>query len=354
VTDLYNLKLFQKAFALRMALALRVGHTDQAWINLRAVTVLATQYEPGPLEQAQLFRTMLVRQAFATTWEALQTNVWTDRQLAELMTHWSHVEFFRGTPAAAELETAQMLAKVAALRVLYRTNSVVSSELLPLLRQARSRPGEAWERLKDLTSRAAIERDYLQRISYLDEVRFIQFYRERELEWRRAVALPNWLAMRSSPGVTNPAVFQHTTDWGSEIQSVVTQRLWSQAFEFSVSGGGWPTLIAHNAEAEASRRVLLTALAVERVRLRTGRMPATLAEVPGAEADFVTGTPLHYRPETGGYVIYSVGLDTEDDEGKMLPSHRDLSEPSQLKFDLVWPRAATAEEIARMPKLRSY
>jgi hypothetical protein len=74
----------------------------------------------------------------------------------------------------------------------------------------------------------------------------------------------------------------------------------------------------------ARTRAARTALAIERYRLKTGGLPASLdglipeylAAVP---LDPFTGEPLRYKQLAKGYVVYSVGQDLSDDGGKERP-----------------------------------
>ena len=70
----------------------------------------------------------------------------------------------------------------------------------------------------------------------------------------------------------------------------------------------------------AHRRVVLTALAIERFRLAEGKLPQTLSEVVPTYLDAVPKDPfdgedLKYRTRDVGYVVYSVGDDRSDDGG---------------------------------------
>ena len=68
---------------------------------------------------------------------------------------------------------------------------------------------------------------------------------------------------------------------------------------------------------EARRRAALIAIAVERFRSRSGRVPATLQELESKtnRLDPFDDAPLRYRPFTNGYVIYSIGPNRTDDAG---------------------------------------
>jgi len=99
------------------------------------------------------------------------------------------------------------------------------------------------------------------------------------------------------------------------------------------------------------------ACALERHRLANGEFPTTLdALVPKLMAklphDVVTGEPLKYRrTDGGGFVLYSVGLNTEDDGGK--PCIRESHEPGSRRYldlnynDWVWTCPTTAPQLHR-------
>ena len=77
--------------------------------------------------------------------------------------------------------------------------------------------------------------------------------------------------------------------------------------------------------------------ALERHRLANGNYPASLEPLTPAflrvvPRDVVNGTPLHYRlSEGGGYVLYSVGWNLQDDGGKSDPNGSITKQP-----DWVW------------------
>jgi hypothetical protein len=77
------------------------------------------------------------------------------------------------------------------------------------------------------------------------------------------------------------------------------------------------------AEAEAERRILLTAFALERYRAKHGAYPSTLAALAPdflktVLVDFMDGQPLRYRLRNDGrFLLYSVGLDCVDDGGEI-------------------------------------
>ncbi len=78
----------------------------------------------------------------------------------------------------------------------------------------------------------------------------------------------------------------------------------------------------HSRRYHAQVRCVLGAVAAERYRRARGRWPATLADLtpafPGAvPLDPYDGKPLRYRKLPDGVVVYSVGLDGNDDGGRI-------------------------------------
>lgn len=88
---------------------------------------------------------------------------------------------------------------------------------------------------------------------------------------------------------------------------------------------------------QAKLRVARTAFALLRHKAAFGNYPDTLA---GLDAQFLdetlldpyTGQPLVYRPESGGFVLYSLGENRTDDGGQE-------SKDPDKDLDLVWRRA---------------
>lgn len=74
-------------------------------------------------------------------------------------------------------------------------------------------------------------------------------------------------------------------------------------------------------EASQQRDATLTSLAIEIYRRRHGRLPAALADLtpsllPAIPADQFDGNPLRYVPSGDRYVLYSIGVDRKDDQGR--------------------------------------
>ncbi len=336
---------FTRLFGRRAVLELHRGNQDAAWTNLLAATRLATAYEPDLSEVSHLVRFKCVALAFNATWQMLQADGWPDERLTGLQHEWESLDFFKNLP-----ETAAFLrAGTAAACREERRQPVPSTGLT--IRQAFHSPRAAWRSLERYWERV----QYRHHGTYEDEKALFLHYRDRELELRRVVQSPTWAAMCQLPGVTNPIPFksQHDSTWYAMLDNKqFTRRL-------SMEGRGLP---GRAAEAESRRRLLITALALERYHVRHGTYPNALDELTPEflmppPTDFMDGLSLRYRlTDDGHFVLYSVGLDCIDDGGELeRQTPRDTADedadqlPSGLLTqegrDLVWPRPATAEEV---------
>lgn len=99
--------------------------------------------------------------------------------------------------------------------------------------------------------------------------------------------------------------------------------------------------IVREIECMARLRAASAALAAERFRLETGHWPGTLTELvpeyrPDLTEDPFDGKPLRYRRVKGGFVVYSVGGDRLDDDGRPLPppDERQVGETYDVTFDV--------------------
>jgi hypothetical protein len=324
----------------RTVLELHDGHPDAAWTNLMAATRLVTAWDTEPAEVSQMVRFNFTTMAFNLAWQALQSDAWGEDRLVSLQRELESVDFFKGLPETAAFTRASSVATCQ----LERQQPLGTLGLT--IRDMFHSPRIAWYGITEYPRRLR----YRHHGSYEDEKALLFFYRDRELELRRAVQASNWLQMRQLPGVMN--VIQFRSKYSSSMQSLLNMKQLSMTFQ--VRGR---SLLGQAAEAEAHRRLVVTAIALERYRLRHGAYPGTLEALvpellPQTPTDFMDGQPLRYRATGDGYfVLYSVGLDCVDDGGMMQRAGRrggsfddgpPFGPPQQA--DLFWPRPASAEE----------
>lgn len=343
------LKQLAQTLGQRAMLELHDGNPAAARTNLLALTRLVTAWNPEPAEVSHLVRFACATIAFNATWQALQSEGWTDNELAALQAEWESADFFKGLPETAAFSRAGAAALCGLERQSPLSSGMTFSDMLRM-------PKYAWQALAERMRRI----NYRNHGSYEDEQALLLHFRDREVELRRAVQSPNWVEMRRLPGVTNLVTFR--SKHPSAIQSQLNIRQLSLSWQmYSSQGlqGRANGLLGRAAEAETCRRLVVTALALERHRRGPGAYPKALSEIAPwllakPPVDFMDGQPLRYQPTGDGhFVLYSVGLDGNDDGGQTAqpetqrPSYPG-NRPNRLRraTDLVWPRPASAAEIA--------
>jgi len=334
-------------FKCNEAMVVDLHNNDRAtaWTNLLASTRLVTAWEPGPSDVCQAVRFALMTMTFESTWEALQANDWSDEQLATLQQDWESVDFFKSLPETMAFKRA---ATVEACET-QRKEMMESFHPGEVFKEVARSPRESPQILRMLWTQWR----YLNGGAYDDKKSLLLFYRDREVEMQNAVKAPSWRAMEPMPGVTNQATV--TSKYRSSVVAMLNMRQIGVAI--GNRGGG---LLGRAAQAETYRRLLITAIALERFRIRHGHYPLGLDElVPEflkqPAIDFMDGQPLRYRLGADErFVLYSTGPDCVDDGGVMrAPANRRGIMPGypggvEETVDLVWPRPATTNEIAML------
>jgi hypothetical protein len=341
------LRNLQLQLEMRALLELRDKHQDAAWTNLIALTRLVTAYEPEPVEVAHLVRYASVTTAYNATWQLLQHGGWSEEQLKILQREWESVNFFEGWPETAAFGRAS------AANACQREREQPLMSTLSLREIFRS-PRYAWPAIVNYRRQA----QYRRHGSYVDENDLMLYYRDRELQLRDAIKAPSWSEMRQLPGVTNALPFR--SKYPSGLQALLNSRQMGIAFR-----GGEQGPLGRAAEAEAYRRIILTALAVECFHVSHGVYPKSTQDllpefVQAVPIDFMDGMPLRYLLyDDGHYMIYSIGLDCVDNGG-IIPNRQrrgwmmdGTADPTgypgssllRQPADLVWPRPATTAEV---------
>ena len=297
-----DLKRFTQMFAGAAMVALRDGEQDAAWTNLLAATRMVTAWQIEPAAVSQDVRLVCLETAYDATWQALQSTNWRDAQLAQLQHEWESLDVFQPLPDVVAFYGAGCIAA---------------------LHQGIHVPvGDA-------------------------EKNLLIFYHDREVEMRRAVQSQSWAQMRLGPDITN--IFFLFPPRG-KIPQALEIRMNLFRMNTGMASGG-VSLAGRTSEAETRRRLLITAIALERYRLRHGGYPKTLDAlapdfVKTVPLDFMNGQPFHYSVDGGGhFLLYSVGLNGKDDGGKInpVPEHV-VAVMTHHDPDILWPLPASAKQ----------
>ena len=340
LAHLSTMRSLAQMFGSRAVLALHDGRLDTAWTNLMAATRLATAWQIEPVEISQYVRFNIVAMAFAALWQGLQTNGWSDGQLAPLQAEWESADFFSNLPETVAFTRACDVADCEKERQEVLATRPAFSEFFNDGAAPPTSAAEADDRWKRI--------DYAEHGSFDDEKALLLYYRNRELEMRRAIQAATWAEMRRLPGVTNFPAFQ--SPFSSLVKMRIDQREMNQGLQSQGAG-----LLGGAARAETERRLAVTALALERYHRRHGQYPEKLTELTpdflkAPVRDFMDGRSLRYHRADGGhFILYSVGLDGVDDGGCIAqtppPAPAEFARGhfgAAPKGDLIWPLPASA------------
>jgi len=341
-----------RTFVRRSVLALHDGDLESAWTNLMAATRLVTAREPEPVETSHLVRFADTSLAFNALWQALQTTRWSDVRLTQLQREWESVDFFTNLPTTKAFQRASVIARC---EQEHAESSNAGQGYIEFAETILRFPLYAWMTLSERQQVVS----YNQRQSFQDEQALMLYFRDRETEFRNAVKATNWTAMRQSPAMTHvpPSSFGHPSRFGLYVS------LYDKKFPFQRDE---QSLLARAAQAEAQRRIIITAIALERFHIQRDSYPKTLIELTpeflGTPLpDFMDGQPLRYRlTDDGPFLLYSVGLDCVDNGGKIRRRAEDIgferpAHPGALlpEADLVWPLPAGAAAMQAEQQIRT-
>jgi len=285
-----QIKALMRLLDNRLVLALHDGNLAAAWTNLLAATRLVTAWEPGPLQKCQLARFEMTELAFEAAWQGLQTNGWSDAQLARLQAEWESVDYFTRLADTLAYQCASDVDASQRARNMPKPNVPFGEFMAWALRF----PVIVWTEVNGEWRRE----QYLQHGSYVDDVTELLQYQNAEFELRRVLQAATWSDMLRILGGIRPIPFNQ----------------WAVDNKY---------LLGRASVAEAQRRILITALALERYRARRGKYPQSLSLLAPEFlskplVDFMDGQPLRYRlTDDPHFVIYSVGLNCADDEGRL-------------------------------------
>jgi len=305
-----------------------------------AVTRLVTARDMEPLETSHMARTAILFGAQDATWQALQTNFWTDTQLAALQHEWESLNLFADLSETAAVAGANAVMMCRLVRELDSSSASVRDVVTDMVHSPKAGWREIVSKYRELA--------YRNHGSYEYENTLMLYFRDREMEIKRAMLARSWSEMRCLPGVTNRPPYPQDTNssnGGYRFSRGIAQRE-------SLNN----TLLGRSANSEARRRLVVTALALERCRLEKGAYPNSLAELTpkwlaAAVPDYMDGKPLHYEATSDGhFTLYSVGLDCTDGGGDIRQVKNWHEENGARTYtrgpeiDLVWPRPASPAE----------
>ncbi len=275
-------------FQLRAAALLAQTNHEAAFTDLQTVLHLSDATKDEPLLISQVVRQRLLHRAMQTLWEGMSDHRWTDAQLALVQRHLAVVDPVADFSWALRREPA--FQNLSTIRILQDRDGFLRSWAKMMV------PGEM---------RLDIFSFY---------VRFAPsgwFYRNEIARDQRIEEALAALSKGKASGVFVPAEFRP----GDRT------KLYEMIVEFP--GSFFSNCVSQIPQSQVRLKLAETACALERFHLANRAYPQTLAELTPQflatiPSDFMDGQPLRYRRlDDHKFVLYSVGLDRNDDGGKL-------------------------------------
>jgi hypothetical protein len=358
-----GLRLSMQGLAAAAMCDLYDGNTASAATNICAVLALDQAIRDEREEVSQAMRRAFAEIAASATWELLQATNVTDAELATLQTHWERLEFIMEIENAYLMERAIMESEIPKMRAsaaeFYRMfngpGGFYANYVNEPSGETTGKLGNIWKDTK--TTYAAFMWRFFW--SYPDEQQAFKQYQifletMRKVETNQ-VFYPAYTKMENrlhAIGVTDDSEDR----WLRKLD--IPDARWSFA-EINFDRNGdidlYATIIRTTMGAEASKRIVITAIALKRFQLQHGNYPEKLSELTpeflaSVPLDPVDGQPLRYRRNSDGtYLLYSIGENGVDDGGN--PSlEKDATDsnhywPNRHALDWVWPQPATPAEV---------
>ena len=170
----------------------------------------------------------------------------------------------------------------------------------------------------------------------------VDAYRDLLGAYEAQRAIPLW--DRAAPSPLSAAT--HKYDLGNgPSRFFVLQALWP-SFE---------RMITVERELTQARDVAMVSVALVAYRSAHGMWPATLDELipsylPSVPVDGFDGKPLKYRLVDGAPLLYSIGLDFEDNQGKVAPTEGAARELERMSPAAVMPPGAAKCDVVYWPR----
>jgi hypothetical protein len=322
--------------------------------NAEALGYLVDQIRlPRSMVGDQLLISELVRIAIGAiartdTWEALQAEGWSDRDLLKIQQAWEAQSF--GLSMVSGLEGERVFSHVAWERM-HESNEQATQILFGMEEFFGSNEEEspAWESAVELLPDGERVVDFLRKQVYCRIWRFAWLDQQQLRHLKHLQQLIN-LARAASD---NKSALRVRGDIDRLMEDTLPRGFYDRLrFPQYDSFAALSRSVDRAMRAETDRSMILAAIAIERYRLQHKATPADLealvpALLPAVPTDYMDGKPIKYRLNSDGtFLLYSAGQDGNDDGGdnSQLPD-----QPGRVNLwnrkDYIWPQPARPEEV---------
>jgi hypothetical protein len=299
------LERISRVLAWRGCAELAVENVSAAEQDIELIVDLASTLRSEPFRNSLLIRSAMLDNARQILWEGLANHQWSTNQLSELQTRLEHISL-RDIQAQVQLERC---AGNGVFEMIHKQPSILNG----------------WSFGPSLTekTRGFFLRNMPTGWMYLEQAQYQNRFDE--------CAAP---AFDLEQGRVDPKRFVQTTP--------VVFALWRHRLLADLVLYSSRFLCSKAALAQTGVHQALIACALERYRLDKNQFPAALEDLVSQglvniPPDVITGQPMRYRRTSDGrFVLYSVGWNEKDDDGKtVVDPHTKVPDPGQ--GDWVWP-----------------
>jgi hypothetical protein len=300
--------------------SLHQGNAPKARESLLALIKLSHFGRDDPTLVSAMIRVAIANLALQGTWQALQVESWSPRDLVQLQAAWDEVDLLEALEFGYSGERAATLAifDLCRQRGVGSFLSMVGSPANPSL----------GDRLKGQLYPLLWRADD-------DELLALKHYAEMIEAIRSARHFTPWLTVRGFVAARQSATLSEL-GWGG----------WFGRSRYTVSHLAIPNTsraVETTIRAETQRLLAIAAIAVRRHMLASGKAPKTLAELcpdylPVDTRDPMSGKPFGYQPQgETHWRLYSVGENGVDDGGNPEPTDGGKSQDQWSGRDVLWP-----------------
>jgi hypothetical protein len=330
-------------------LELHEGQATNAWEDLKSCVAEVRLYRCEPFIISHLVQIACGQIALGATWEALQYPGWSEEQLAELQKNWEAVDYWEGTESALSMEQVIMSQGFEELRSSYSNYTSAGMGLngsgggpsaIDDLGQMLANPKEGFGALMNRYPGYWAWKYW---VSHDEELYALQNL-QASLDAAR-ITQKEGAFVRALEKLNNAKAAIRRLHAASEERFVIAR----------TDAQIQTSFLTKIANAEMARRMLVTSIALKRYQLQHGKYPGQLADLKPQylhelPMDVMDGKALRYRPkDEGGFLLYSVGEDGQDNGGDPTPPEPALPNNRSPWWwkgrDAVWPMPATAEEV---------
>jgi hypothetical protein len=340
INHLPQTKVLCQWFGPAVQSSLRDGNNQAALEDLLAAISI-----PKVLENDRVIISELVRIAISsinrgTIWEALQTNVWTDKQLAMIQKVWEKNTFATNMIHSLEVERADGDMEFKRFR---KSNDETYRAMFPDW-------ASAFPWIDDADASHWWQGELIRKQIYCRVWRFAWSYQDEKFY----LAGMDQLIHNHHTGAEN-ATHEGESIWLDLPIAKAPRQNFYDNWRFGMSAQSLLTIsraVVKSARAETDRSMVLCAIALKRYALSHGDYPASVDALvpeflPSVPVDYMDGKPMKYHLNgDGSFTLYSVGEDGKDDGGDAsLPPGATYYQDLWRGKDMVWPQPATPAEV---------